>query len=206
VGDDVAVAVLSAGRGSRLGGSDPKPLLEWRGRPLVAWALDAARESGLAPVLLVTGYRGREVRRAVEHEGHGSGVEIVYNPAWRSGIASSLRRALSVLDARDRVGAVCIGLADQPRIGPEAYRRLAAAPRGDAAIAVATYRGERGNPVLLARSIWPEAMALRGDVGARMLMGSHTVVEVGCDGTGDPADVDRLDDLDRLGGAPGRAE
>ena len=50
-----AVAILAAGRGSRLGGDDAKPLLEWRGRPLVAWALDAALGSGLRPVVVVVG-------------------------------------------------------------------------------------------------------------------------------------------------------
>ena len=111
-----------------------------------------------------------------------------------------MRRALVALEPIGAVDAVCIGLADQPRIGAEAYRRLAAAVRaGGAPIVVATYGGERGNPVLLARSIWPEAMELRGDVGARALMRRHQVVEVGCDGTGDPTDVDSFADLERLG-------
>ena len=57
-----AIAILAAGRGSRLGGDASKPLLEWRGRPLVAWAVDAALDSGLRPVLVVVGYRGDEVR------------------------------------------------------------------------------------------------------------------------------------------------
>ena len=94
--------------------------------------------------------------------------------------------------------AVCVGLADQPRTGPEAYRRLAAAHEAGAQLAVATYDGRRGNPVLLARSLWPQAMELRGDAGARQLMDRVPVTDVPCDGTGHPDDVDTLEDLGRL--------
>ena len=90
---------------------------------------------------------------------------------------------------------MCIGLADQPRIGADAYRRLAAAYDDGATLAVATYGGVRANPVLLARSLWPAARKLDGDEGARVLMQTHPVVEVVCDGTGDPQDVDTLEDL-----------
>ena len=65
----VAAAVLAAGRGSRLGGDAAKPLLRWRGRPLVAWAVDAARASGLEPLVVVVGYRGDEVRAVLEEVG-----------------------------------------------------------------------------------------------------------------------------------------
>ena len=53
----------------------------------------------------------------------------------------------------------------------------------------------RADPVLLGRSLWPEARTLDGDEGVRALMRAHPVVEVGCDGTGDPTDVDTVDDL-----------
>ncbi len=52
--------------------------------------------------------------------------------------------------------------------------------------------------MLLDRSLWPETMTLQGDVGARTLMRTHTVTEVDCTGTGDPTDVDTLDDLRAL--------
>jgi molybdenum cofactor cytidylyltransferase len=185
-----AVAVLAAGRGSRLVGDLPKPLLELRGRPLVSWALDAAMGSGLRPVVLVVGHQGARVSRVVPQ-----GVSVVRAQGWRHGIGRSLRAALVALDGWAQVGAVCIGLADQPRIGPEAYRRLASAYDDGATLAVATYGGVRANPVLLARSLWAEARGLDGDEGARVLMRSHPVVEVVCDGTGDPQDVDTLDDL-----------
>jgi molybdenum cofactor cytidylyltransferase len=189
----VAIAVFAAGRGSRLGGDASKPLLEWRGRPLLAWALDAARGSGLAPVLVTVGYRAADVRAAVS-----PGVEVVENPEWEEGISTSLRAALRALDARAEVTAVAVGLADQPRTGPDAYRRLAAAHHQGAELAVATYGGRRGNPVLLARSLWAQACELRGDAGARQLMDVVAVTEVACDGTGTAVDVDTLEDLGRL--------
>jgi molybdenum cofactor cytidylyltransferase len=186
----VAVAVLAGGRGSRLDSDTPKPLLEVAGRPLVAWALEAAMASGLRPVVLVTGYRGGAVAGAAP-----PGVVVVRAPRWRSGIAHSLRAGLGALQGWAQADAVCVGLADQPRVGAEAYRRLAAAHEAGAELAVATYGGRRGNPVLLGRSLWPEALELTGDVGARTLMSRHPVTEVDCSGTGDPADVDTLEDL-----------
>lgn len=187
---DVAVAVLAAGRGSRLGGDVPKPLVELRGRPLVAWALEAATASGLRPIVLVVGHAGSAVTRVAPE-----GVLVVRSRRWRRGIARSLRVALEALEPWARVGAVCVGLGDQPLVGPDAYRRLGASFHGGATIAVATYHGRRGNPVLLARPLWGEARRLDGDVGARALMDDHDVVEVDCTDTGDPRDVDTLDDL-----------
>ncbi len=187
-----AIAVLAAGRGSRVMGAEgiAKPLLELRGRPLVGWALDAAMASGLRPVVLVVGHQGARVGRVVPQ-----GVTVVRASGWRAGIARSLRTALDALEGWAQVGAVCVGLADQPRIGPDAYRRLAAAYDAGATLAVATYGGGRANPVLLGRSLWPAARKLDGDEGAKALMRTHPVVEVACDGTGHPEDVDTLDDL-----------
>jgi molybdenum cofactor cytidylyltransferase len=187
-----AIAILAAGRGSRLGGDASKPLLEWRGQPLVTWAVDAALESGLGPVLVVVGYRGEEVRAALA----GHDVLVVDNSEWEEGIASSLRAALRVLIPMDDVGAVCVGLADQPLVGPGAYDALTATSGGD--ITVASYDGEPGNPVKLSRSLWPEAMELRGDAGARVLMRDRVVDWIDCSDTGSAADIDTLEDLERL--------
>ena len=187
---DVAIAILAAGRGSRLGGDVPKPLVELRGRPLVSWALGAATASDLRPVVLVVGHRGDAVTRAATE-----GVVVVRARRWRRGIARSLRAALEALEPWAQVGAVAVGLADQPLVGTEAYRRLAGAYRDGAHLAVATYHGQRRNPVLLGRTMWPQARQLDGDEGARALMGDEGVVEVDCTDTGSAADVDTLDDL-----------
>jgi CTP:molybdopterin cytidylyltransferase MocA len=83
-------------------------------------------------------------------------------------------------------------------VGSAAYERLAAAYDAGARLAAATYEGRRANPVLLAREHWHEASTLEGDEGARQLMRRHAVVEVSCDGTGDPTDVDTTEDLAAL--------
>lgn len=190
----VAAAVLAAGGGRRFGDSDvPKPLVQLDGRPLVSWALDAAGASGLRPVVLVVGHAGRRVARLAPEA-----VIVTRSRRWRRGIAHSLRAALDLLEGWSQVDAVCVGLGDQPRIGAEAYRRLAAAHETGAELAVATYGGVRANPVLIARSLWDAARQLGGDEGARALMGAYPVTEVACDGTGDPVDVDTRQDLEAL--------
>src|SRR5439155_11431159 len=122
------------------------------------------------------------------------GITIVDNPDWEEGIASSVRVVLSALTPRAEIDAVCVGLADQPLVSAEAYRRVAAT---DGELVVPTYDGEPGNPVKLARSLWSEASELRGDVGARALARDRAV-RIDCTGTGSAADVDTLEDLERL--------
>jgi molybdenum cofactor cytidylyltransferase/nicotine blue oxidoreductase len=189
----VAAAVLAAGHGARLAGDVPKPLTLLRDRPLVTWALDAVRATELSPVVLVVGRNGSMVAAAAP-----AAVMVVHAARWHEGIAHSLRAALDAIEPYAEVDAVCVGLADQPLVGPEAYRRLAAAHQTGATLAVATYDGVRQNPVLLARELWDEARTLRGDVGARALMVAHETTEVDCTGTGSPVDVDTIEDLHAL--------
>jgi molybdenum cofactor cytidylyltransferase len=189
----VAAVVLAAGLGTRMGGHTAKPLVPFRGRPLVAHALDAATASGLVPVVLVVGNDADAVAAIAP-----AGVRVVVNPRYAEGIGTSLVAVLGALAADVDVSAVCVGLADQPLVGPDAYRRLAAAHCDGAELAVATYGGRRANPVLVGRSHWAEARTLTGDAGARVLFARHPVVEVPCDGTGDPTDVDTPDQLSSL--------
>jgi molybdenum cofactor cytidylyltransferase len=189
--NNIAVAVLAAGRGLRFGGNVPKPLLELGSRSLVAHALTAATASGAVLVLCVVS--DDRVAAAVP-----DGVEVVRNGAPERGIASSLHAVLRALTPRPDIDAVVVGLADQPLVGADAYRRVATAFEHGAPLAVATYGGVRGNPVLVARALWSEALELAGDEGARVLVRRHGAAEVPCDGTGEPTDVDTPEDLAAL--------
>jgi CTP:molybdopterin cytidylyltransferase MocA len=129
------------------------------------------------------------------------GVLSVHNPAWRSGMGSSLAAGLATVP--DACAAAVIALVDQPLVGAEAVRRLIAAHAGGATVAVAAYQGAPRNPVLLAREHWAGVVDLAvGDAGARPFLRAHPelVTLVECGDTGRPDDLDTPSDLVRLAG------
>ncbi|HMK12829.1 MAG TPA: NTP transferase domain-containing protein, partial [Acidimicrobiales bacterium] len=69
----IAAVVLAAGAGTRFEGDNHKLLTVVRGRPLVMWAIEHAREAGLDETVVVTG--------AVELPDLG-GVTVVHNDRW----------------------------------------------------------------------------------------------------------------------------
>ena len=182
----VAAVVLAAGGGARFAGPTHKLTAPFRGRPLVAWAVEHALGAGLDETVVVSG--AVDLADIVA-----DGVTLLHNPSWTEGQAGSLRVALDWCDRRAHE-AVVVGLGDQPLIPEEAWRRVAHA--GGRPIVTATFGGERRPPVRLARKVWA-ALPVTGDEGARALMRRRPqdVGEVAC--PGEPADVDTLEDLAR---------
>ncbi|MBK1698042.1 NTP transferase domain-containing protein [Rhodovibrio salinarum] len=164
----IAALVLAAGQSSRMGGRN-KLLAEVDGQPLLLHAVDAAEGAHAAPVMVVTGHAQAEVARLLQ----GRAVQTVYNPAYQTGMASSLRAGLSALP-RDIDGVVVL-LGDMPGVDAATIDRLIEAfdPDGGAAIVAASVHGRRGNPVLLARRFFPEIREIEGDVGAKPILQAY---------------------------------
>jgi len=180
-----AAVVLAAGQASRFGGPVHKLLVPFRGRPLVAWAIEHALSADIGETVVVTG--SVDLAAALPE-----GVRVVQNDRWRDGQATSLQAGVGW--ARDAgFEAVVIGLGDQPLVPPEAWRSVAAS---ESPIAVASFEGRRSPPTRLAASVWPMLPA-EGDEGARVVMARNPelVEAVAC--LGQAIDIDTAEDLAR---------
>jgi molybdenum cofactor cytidylyltransferase len=190
----VAAVILAAGGGRRYAGDGHKLRARLRGRPLVAHAVAHAVAAGLDEVVVVTGAVDLDdlLGPASGAWTPAAGPTLIPNPRWAEGQATSLQVAVAHARAAHH-HALVVGLGDQPFVGAQAWRAVAAC---DAPVAVATFEGARRPPVRLAAAVWP-LLPTTGDEGARGLLRSRPdlVSEVPCQGR--PVDIDTLEDLAR---------
>ena len=182
--------VLAAGAGRRFGGG--KLIAPLGGRPLLEHALAAMRAAPVDRTVVVLGAEAERVEAAVDL----GGLEVVRCEGWAEGQAASLRAGIGAL--RDARAAVVI-LGDQPLISALAIERvLADRGRAGEEATRASYGGVPGHPIVLERTLFAAALALRGDTGARGVLAGARVREVPCDGLGSPDDVDTIDQLEAI--------
>ena len=177
--------IIAAGGGRRIG--VPEALLRQGETPLVDRAVATVRDAGCSPVVVVLGAAADRVRQEADL----SGVMVVVNSAWGTGLGSSLRAGLTVLSS-SAVEAVVVMPVDMPGVTPEAVRRVAALPYPDALVC-ATYEGLRGYPMLFGRRHWPGIATLaNADVGARPYLLAHKdeIVDISCDTVADGSRID----------------
>lgn len=197
----IAAVILAAGQSSRYRAADPsavsKVVAMLDGKPLVRRVAEAALAAGLAPVVVVTGFARTETEAALA----GLDVRFTQNAAFASGLASSLKAGVASLPPE--VSGAAILLADMPKVSDELLRALVAAFAGntDSSAVAPTFKGQRGNPVIIRRTLFEAVSGLQGDVGARQLLrGRGDVVEVAVEDDGVALDVDTPETLRSLGG------
>ena len=162
----VFAVVLAAGAASRFG--SPKQRL------FLPRVLERVRTSGVDDVIVVSGAYDLE-----------TDARVVQADDWERGMGASLRRGLESLPPEAEAAVVV--LADGPNLSPAAIDRVLAAWRESGAeLIAASYGGDRGHPVVIARSAWPGVP----DEGARAL----DPLLVPCDDLGSPGDVDSADE------------
>jgi len=191
----MAGIVLAAGESARMG--RPKQLIDMEGEPLIVRAVRTALAGGLQQVVVVTGAYRTQVEAALDAAGlaPAAGVICVHNPRWSGGQATSVHAGLGGLSAA--VEAAIFMPVDQPFAPALLLRQLVRAWQTGAPMAAPSVTGSlRGAPALFDRSLWPELLAMKGDVGGRVLLRRYDAEVAGIPVAGELLrDWDRPEDM-----------
>jgi molybdenum cofactor cytidylyltransferase len=160
---NVYVLILAAGGSRRMGRT--KQLLRWHGRTLLERAMDSACRVLPGRVIVVLGADAELIRNAIDMDL----VEIIQNPEWQDGLASSIRRGMKALPASS--AAVLIMLCDQPLINDSHLMAILNAWRSEPERIVASqYYLSCGVPALFPAAYFDRLQTLNGSKGAKPLL------------------------------------
>lgn len=185
--------ILGAGASQRFG--EPKQLLPFGGTTLLGWVVSQARQAiDLDEIVVVLGRSADEIRARVDF----GEAKVVENRVFTEGCASSYRAGIAAIDSHAE--AIMIILGDQPGITPEIINTLADEWRHtNAPVALCSYQGRKGHPMIFARSLFDQLEVLHGDKAAWKLVDAHAesvhVVHVTLPF---PEDINTREDFERM--------
>jgi len=185
--------ILGAGASQRFG--EPKQLLPFAGTTLLGWVVEQTQgATGLDEVVVVLGRSADELRDRIDF----GLAKVVENPVFTEGCASSYRAGIAALDPRS--DAIMIILGDQPGITPYVINRLAENWRqSEAPIALCSYQGRKGHPMIFARALFDQLETLHGDKAAWKLVDANasSLLEVEL-ALPFPEDINTREDFERM--------
>jgi len=190
----IVPVILAAGSSSRMGRL--KPLCDFDGRTCLELALDACREAGLAPPVVVLGFHGDTIRRCV---GFGD-VTVVMNEHAERGQTSSLKAGLRALP--ERAEAFLLYPVDFPLVSATEIHLLSGAWRArsnGARVFIPSHDRRRGHPVLFDAGLRDAFLQLADDAPARTVVEAchDRVLYVPCETPSVLIDMDTPDDYAR---------
>ena len=198
----LAVLLLAAGEGSRLGGF-PKALLKKEGESLLSRLLQSIQKFNPVETLVVTGFYADAIEveiNSIRQKTHSS-IAIVKNPNPEEGQSSSVRLGLESLKSDYDV--LLVALCDQPNIGVSEIEALLVQFNQvgfNKEIVLPMVNGSRGNPVLFSKKVIEEILATPGMV-CRPFMDKHPelVKRFETNNQAYLLDVDTQADIQKLG-------
>ncbi|WP_336517840.1 nucleotidyltransferase family protein [Pollutibacter soli] len=163
------IIILAAGGASRMG--EPKLLLPFRGSSLLENAINAAKDSGMANILLVSGRWHESIEKIAARKE----IVSVTNENWKNGISSSIRKGLNhALSTWPGTDGVLYMVADQPFVTGQLLAEIKDAQASSGLPAVGSgYGGTVGTPAIFHQSLFEEIQHLSGDHGARKILQNH---------------------------------
>jgi molybdenum cofactor cytidylyltransferase len=162
----LSAVVPAAGMSTRLGRN--KLLLPFKGKSLIAHAVDTLTKSMVDEIIVVLGYEADQVKAAIVEKR----VRFVENRDYQQGLHTSVHAGFAAVTVNTT--AIMIYLADQPLLEAGEvdflFRAFAEAGRSNKNIVVPFFRGQRGNPVIVSSSYGTSMLAIAGDTGCRRVI------------------------------------
>jgi len=158
--------LLAAGASRRMG--KPKLLLPWKQATIIEDVVDGYLKSTLSELIVVVGDSKKSIKKVLQSKP----VRVVENPLYRQGMGTSIRRGVEA--ASRKAEGYLIGLGDQPFISADIIDQLITYfVKEHPGIAVCTYKGKGGHPVIFARKFRRDLRNIRGDIGGRTIINEH---------------------------------
>ena len=189
----VSAIILAAGMSKRMG--EVKQLLSLGEATLLGRVLEAVQSSQVDECVVILGFAAEAIKEKVAL----NNAKVVVNEAYSEGMSTSLRAGLA--NVNPQAEAALVVLADQPFVKAATIDRLIEEyKKSRPQVAIPVHKGFRGNPVLLDRSVFAEAMGLQGDIGCRAIFGSRVknILKVPVDDAGILIDADSPEEFERL--------
>ena len=185
----ISAILLAAGESRRMG--QLKQLMPFGQSTIVEQAIDNLLGSAVVEVIVVVGYRAEDVIKAIAAKP----IRMVINPHYEQGMSTSIIAGLNLVHGG--VQGVMLALGDQPLVNSQTINILVEEFHNhDKGIAVPTYQGRRGHPIIFAIKYKEQLLKLKGDMGGRQIIKDHPddVLEVAVDSESIVADFDTTDD------------
>jgi molybdenum cofactor cytidylyltransferase len=188
--------VPAAGMSTRLGRN--KLLLPFKGKSLIAHAVDTLLVSMVDEIIVVLGHEADQVRAAIGKKP----VRFVENPDYQRGLRTSVHAGFAAVSVNTR--AIMVYLADQPLLEAREVDLLihafAEAGKTDKNIVVPLFRGQRGNPVIVSSSYQNAILAIADETGCRRVIKQNPdqVLAVEMETDHVVRDIDTMEAYERL--------
>ncbi len=156
--------------------------------------LSAVRGSRVKDIVVVLGASADRVRESASIDG----ARTIVNEAYAEGMSTSIRAGVRAADPQAEAFLIVLG--DEPFVASSTIDSLLDGRDGSGAkIFIPTYRGRRGNPVLVDRELAEEMQSITGDRGCRTIFGHHAeqILEVPVDDPGILIDLDTPEQVAR---------
>mgnify|MGYP001301867134 CR=1 FL=1 len=159
----ISAILLAAGKSKRMNGEN-KLIKNFKGTPLIKYAVENILNSSIDELLVILGYQNEIVEKTIDKNNK---IKIILNKSFESGMASSIKTGLNHLSQQTEYFFIC--LADMPMINSNIYNQIIKY-KNENEIIVPTYKNLQGNPILFSISMKEKIKNIEGDIGAKKII------------------------------------